>query len=169
MRLARALRLCIAAQRHRSTLRPHQHACCEEADFASLGWIEYAEKRWTDAALVLDASTRVTAAARSGLIDLHFAFVVDHADGSQTASTGRAHVRCCKEADLASLGVDLIRRADAALVLDASTRVAAARKKRPHRSAFCAAGSMCRISLLGFFVGPKRNNKPNMGWRSRSK
>ncbi|KOO27897.1 hypothetical protein Ctob_009430 [Chrysochromulina tobinii] len=37
MRLARALRLCIAAQRHRSTLRPHQHACCEEADFASLG------------------------------------------------------------------------------------------------------------------------------------
>jgi len=34
------------------------------------------------AALVLDASTRVAAAARSGLIDVHFAFVVDHEDGS---------------------------------------------------------------------------------------
>jgi hypothetical protein len=57
--------------------------CCEEADLASLGWICVAEQRCTDAAPVLDASTRVAAAARSGLIDLHFAFVVDHADGSQ--------------------------------------------------------------------------------------
>ena len=54
------------------------------------------------AALVLDASTRGAAAARSGLIDVHFAFVVDHEDGS--------HINvlmfgvCCKEADLASLG-----------------------------------------------------------------
>jgi hypothetical protein len=167
MRLARALRLCIAAQRHRSTLRPHQHACCEEADFASLGWIEYAEKRWTDASLVLDASTRVAAAARSGLIDLHFAFVVDHADGSQTASTGRAHVRCCKEADLASLGgsnTPSRRSTRARRIFACSSR----RKKRPHRSALCTAGSMCRISLLGFFVGPKRNNKPNMGRRSQN-
>ena len=31
---------------------------------------------------MLDASTRVDASARSGLIDVHFAFVVDHADGS---------------------------------------------------------------------------------------
>jgi hypothetical protein len=62
------------------------------------------------AALVLDASTRGAAAARSGLIDVHFAFVVDHAQMGRTST--RAHVRCsCKEADLA------------ALVLDASTRV----------------------------------------------
>ena len=57
--------------------------CCKEADLASLGWICVAEQLYTDAALVLDASTRVAAAAGSGLIDLHFAFVVDHADGSQ--------------------------------------------------------------------------------------
>ena len=34
----------------------------------------------TDAALMLDASPRAAAAARSGLIDLRFAFVIDHAD-----------------------------------------------------------------------------------------
>ena len=56
--------------------------CCEEADLASLGWICDAEQRCTDAAIVLDTSTRVAAAARSGLIDVHFAFVVDHEDGS---------------------------------------------------------------------------------------
>ena len=49
-----------------------------EADLASLTWICDAEQLFTDATLVLDASTRVAAAARSGLIDLHFAFVVDH-------------------------------------------------------------------------------------------
>ena len=64
----------------------------------------HAEQRCTDASLVLDASTRVAAAARSGLIDLRFAFVVDHADVSQ-ATTQRAHVESCEEADLvASLG-----------------------------------------------------------------
>jgi hypothetical protein len=68
--------------------QPRVHArCCEEADLASLGWICFAEQRCSDAALVLDASTRVAAAAGSGLIDLLFAFVVDDADGSQTAST----------------------------------------------------------------------------------
>jgi len=49
---------------------------------------------------MLDASTREAAAARSGLIDLHVAFVVDHADGTPR----RAHVESCVEADLASLG-----------------------------------------------------------------
>ena len=71
-------------------LRPPQRAhvrCCEEADLASLGWICVAEQLYTDAALVLDASTRVAAAAGSGLIDLHLHCVVDHADGSQAAST----------------------------------------------------------------------------------
>ena len=64
----------------------------------------HAEQRCSDAALVLDASTRVAAAARNGLIDLRFAFVVDHADVSQ-ATTQRAHVESCEEADLvASLG-----------------------------------------------------------------
>jgi hypothetical protein len=42
--------------------------CCEEADLASLGWICFAEQRCTDAALVLDASTRVPGAAGSGLM-----------------------------------------------------------------------------------------------------
>jgi len=50
-------------------------------------WICDAEQLYTDAALVLDASTRVAAAAGSGLIDLHLHCVVDHADGSQAAST----------------------------------------------------------------------------------
>ena len=38
------------------------------------------QKIYSDASLALDPSTRVAAAARSGLINLHFAFVVDHAD-----------------------------------------------------------------------------------------
>ncbi len=59
-----------------------------------------AERLCTDAALVLDASTRLAAAARSGLIDLHVAFVVDHADGSHQ----RAPVGLAREADVASLG-----------------------------------------------------------------
>ena len=42
----------------------------------------------------------VAAAARSCLIDVHFTFVVDHAEGR----INRAHVRCYEEADLASLG-----------------------------------------------------------------
>ena len=98
---------------------------CEEADLASLGWICVAEQRCTDAALMLDASTRVAAAAGSGLIDLHLHCVVDLADGR----IDRAHARCCEEADLASLGWICVAEqlyTDAALVLDASTRVAAA-------------------------------------------
>ena len=43
-------------------------------------WICDAEQLYTDAALVLDASTRVAAAAGSGLIDLHLHGVVDHPD-----------------------------------------------------------------------------------------
>ena len=109
-------------------LRPPQRAhvrCCEEADLASLGWIKYAEKRCADAALELDAATRVAAAAISGLIDVHLHCVVDLAEGR----IHRAHPRCCKEADLASLGWICVAEqlyTDAALVLDASTRVAAA-------------------------------------------
>ena len=60
-----------------------------------------AEQLYTDAALVLDAPTRVAAAARSGLIDLLFAFVVDHA---QMGLRPPQHLACCEEADLASLG-----------------------------------------------------------------
>ena len=40
----------------------------EEADLASLAWICHAEQLYTDAALVLDASTRVAAAEGSCLI-----------------------------------------------------------------------------------------------------
>jgi len=60
----------------------------------------HAEQLYTDAALVLDASTRVPAAARSGLIDLHFAFVVDHADGSHQ----RAHVGHARKLTLRASG-----------------------------------------------------------------
>ena len=111
-------------------LRPPQRAhvrCCEEADLASIGWIKYAEKRCTDAALVLDASTRVAAAAGSCLIDVHLHCVVDLAEGC--IHRAHAHARCCKEADLASLGWICVAEqlcTDAALVLDVSTRVAAA-------------------------------------------
>ena len=43
--------------------------CCDEAVLASLAWICDAEQLYIDAALVLDASTRVAAAAGSCLID----------------------------------------------------------------------------------------------------
>ena len=43
----------------------------KEAVLASLAWICHAEQLYIDAALVLDASTRVAAAAGSGLIDVH--------------------------------------------------------------------------------------------------
>ena len=80
------------------------------------------------------ASTRVAAAARSGLIDLHLHCVVDLADGWHQpcmclvlrGSCHRVHVRCCEEADLASLGwiCDAEQLyTDEALVLDASKRV----------------------------------------------
>ena len=47
----------------------HAHArSCEEAVLASLTWICDAEQLYTDVALVLDAFTRVAAAARSCLI-----------------------------------------------------------------------------------------------------
>ena len=66
---------------------------------------------------MLDASTRVAAAAGSGLIDLHFALCRRPlADGR----IDRAHARCCEEADLASLGWICVAEqlyTDAALVL----------------------------------------------------
>ena len=77
---------------------------------------------------MLDASTRVAAAKRSSLIDLHFYCIRRRPCrcGSQTASTCSRSV-CCKEADLASLGWICVAEqlyTDGALVLDASTRVA---------------------------------------------
>ena len=41
---------------------------CDEVDHASLPWICDADRLYTDAALMLDASPRVVAAAGSGLI-----------------------------------------------------------------------------------------------------
>ena len=67
---------------------------CEKAVHASLTWVCDVEQLYTDAALMLDASTRVVAAAGSGLIDLHAPRVVDHADGTTT----RAHARSCGKA-----------------------------------------------------------------------
>ena len=52
--------------------------CCEKADCASLTWICDVEQLYTDAALMLDASPCVVAAAGSGLIDLQVPRVVDH-------------------------------------------------------------------------------------------
>jgi hypothetical protein len=65
------------------------------SDLASLGWICVAEQRCTDAAL----GARRIYACSSSLIDLHFAFVVDHAQmglGSQgqlPRTTSRLHRR----------------------------------------------------------------------------
>ena len=91
-RSARARR--VYACRSGRKKRPHRSALCirhrdidhadvlhqrahvrsrKEADLACLGWIYRVEQLYTDAALVLDASTRAAAAARSGLIDLRFA------------------------------------------------------------------------------------------------
>jgi hypothetical protein len=98
---------------------------CEKADHASLTWICDVEQLYTDASLVLNASTRVVAATGSGLIDLHAPRVVDHADGATT----RARVWSCEKADHASLtwicDVEQLYT-DAALMLNASTRVVAA-------------------------------------------
>jgi hypothetical protein len=74
-----------------------------------------------------------------------------------------AHVRCCEEADLASLGWICFaeqRCTYAALVLDACTRVPAAGRKRPHRSALCIRRRRCRwvadrINVLMFGVAKK--------------
>ena len=51
----------------------------KEADLASLTRICHVELLYIDAALMLDASTRVAAAARSCLIDLHMHCVDDNA------------------------------------------------------------------------------------------
>jgi hypothetical protein len=54
---------------------------CVEAPFSgSAGLCSRWAAMHRRSAVVLDASTRVATAARSGLIDLHFAFVVDHAE-----------------------------------------------------------------------------------------
>ena len=58
----------------------------------------YVEQLYTDAALVLDASTRVAAASGSGAIDLHFMHkhTVDFSPFS-------AHLMLCENVDLARL------------------------------------------------------------------
>ena len=95
MRLARALRLSIAAQREQSPadpeygastrpilskITPHQplaHAC-ERDDLAYFTSDSDVQQLYTGEALVLDASTRVAAAAGSGLIDLHLHCIYKH-------------------------------------------------------------------------------------------
>ena len=63
-----------ALPRDQSCQRSHRtnlaHAC-ESADLAYFTSASDVQQLYIDAALVLDASTRVTAAAGSGLIDLH--------------------------------------------------------------------------------------------------
>ena len=73
--------------------------CCEEADLASLTWISYAEQLYTDAAFMLDASTRVTAAAGSCLIDVHLHCVV--ATCRWVVSRETTMLMSCEEVDLA--------------------------------------------------------------------
>ena len=65
-RLARATKSGIA---HAVKSFNNQHArSCDEVYLASLTWICDADRLYTDAALVLDASTSIVAAAGSGLI-----------------------------------------------------------------------------------------------------
>ena len=52
---------------------------CENVDLACLTSVCDAEQLYTDAAFMLDASTRVTTAAGSCLIDVHLHCVVDGA------------------------------------------------------------------------------------------
>ena len=103
--------------------QPCSCSVLREAVCASLTWICDVEQLYTEAALVLDASTRVVAAAGSGLIDLQVPRVVDHG----ICRINSAYAWSRKEADLASLicGAEQLYT-DAALVLDASTRAAAA-------------------------------------------
>ena len=104
MRLARALRRCIAAERQ-SRVRREVRKVSALASMSKVGAVRsltrlvawkrrtrdrpgfvHAEQRCTDASLVLDASTRVAAAARSGLIDLRFRH------SSSTMQMGRINV-----------------------------------------------------------------------------
>ena len=114
MHTARALRLRIAAERQSNVrVRREVRKVSALASMSKIGAVRsltrlvaawkrrsrdrpgfvHAEQRCTDAALVLDASTRLAAAARSGLIDLHVAFVVDHADGSHQRAAHVGHAR----------------------------------------------------------------------------
>ena len=105
-------------------------------------WIyNHAEQLYTVAALVLDASTCVAAAAGSSLIDLHLNCVVDlRRDGLGC----RLHRPCSHDLACITTICDAEQLyTEAALVLDASTRVAKARK-RPHRSALCIRRRPCR-------------------------
>ena len=115
---------------------------CEEAVLASLTWICDAEQLFTDAALVLDASTRVAAVARSGQIDLHLHCVVDHADekGWVAGCINHALDLVC----IMSICHTEQLYTDAALVLDASTRVVASAGKWPDRSALALRSRPCK-------------------------
>jgi hypothetical protein len=88
------------------------------------------------AACMLDASTRVGAAARSGLIDHHVAFVVDHADGTPR--------RPCRWDT--SGGSDTPSSYTQTRSVHARRIYAcrSGRKKRPHRSSRCIRRRPCR-------------------------
>ena len=75
-----------------ATTRAHARSC-GKAICASLTWICDVEQLYIDAALMLDASTRVAAAAGSCLIDLHMHCVDDSALESKTATTMLAQAR----------------------------------------------------------------------------
>ena len=97
--------------------------CCENVDLACLTSVSDAEQLYTDAALVLDASTRVAAVSGSGANDLHF--MHEH---TVDFSPFSAHLMLYENGDLARLTSVCDAEqlyTDAALVLDASTCVAA--------------------------------------------
>ena len=82
----------------------------------------------------------------------------------------RAHARSCDEAVLASLTwiCDAEQLyTDAALVLDASTRLAATAGKRPHRSALCIRRRPCtdmgRINVLMLGLAKKLTLRVSRG------
>ena len=93
----------------------------ENGDLARLTSVCGAEQLYTDAALVLDASTRVAAVSGSGANDLHF--MHEH---TVDFSPFSAHLMLYENGDLARLTSVCDAEqlyTDAALVLDASTRL----------------------------------------------
>ena len=96
---------------------------------------------YTGAAPVLDASARVAAAAGSGLIDLHFAFVVDHAHRSHQRALMFSVARkfTLRASGGSNTPSSYIHRSSAR----ARRVCSSSREKRPHRSALCIRRRPC--------------------------
>ena len=136
---------------------------CEEADLASLGWICDAEQLYTDAAPVLDASTRVEGAARSAASTRPHRSALCIRRRPCRWVSGRLNVLMfgvARKLTLRALGglETPSRRSRRSARARRIYACSSSRKKRPHRSALCtAAVRLSHFSAIGFFVGPKRD------------